>query len=226
MEVKDKIAAFFSQKPVRTYKKGEMIFMPGDQISDVYYVQAGFIRLYCMLADGKELTLNIFKPGTYFPIFLILNSMSNPHYFEAMTPTKLSKIPKGDIMRFLKSEPDVLLDFTTRLSRGLHGLITNIQYSLFGSVHTKLVSTLLLLSKRFGQIQSDGSVNIPIQLTHQDIANIIGVARETTSLEMKKLAQKNLIVDKQRSITVKNIRLLEKEALMDDDLQHNEDYSI
>ncbi len=226
MEVKTKVAAFFSQKPVRTYKKGEMIFMPGDPISDVYYVQTGFIRLYCLLADGKELTLNIFKPGTYFPIFLILNAISNPHYFEAMTPTKLSIIPKSDIVRFMKTEPDVLFDFTTRLSRGLHGLITNIQYSLFGSVHTKLISTLLLLSKRFGVTQPDGSVSIPIKLTHQDIANIIGVARETTSLEMKKLAKKNLIMDKQRSITIRNVRLLEKEALMDDDSQHGEDYSL
>jgi CRP-like cAMP-binding protein len=225
IEVTAKVAAFFSQKPVRSYKKGDMIFMPGDEITDVYYVQTGFIRLYSMLADGKELTLNIFKPGTYFPIFLIFNSISNPHYFQAMTPTKLSKIPKGEILRFIKNEPDVLMDFTTRLSRGLQGLINNIQYSLFGSVHTKLISTLLLLAKRFGEPLPDGAVLIPIRLTHQDVANIIGVARETASLEIIKLTQKHLISDKRRKIIILNVPRLEQEALMDDDTQTG-DYSL
>ena len=225
MEATAKVAAFFSRKPSRVYKKGEMILMPGDPVSDVYYVETGLVRLYCLLGDGKELTLNVFKPQSYFPMFLILNTAANVHYFQAMTATKLSKVTKKDIMNFITREPDVLMDFTKRLSVGLHGLMTSIQYSLFGSVHTRTISALLLLEKRFGQPLSDGSVDITIPVTHQDIANMIGVARETASLEMEKLAKKKLITDTRRKITILDISQLEEEALIDEDAKIS-DYSL
>jgi len=224
-ETLTKVAAFFSQKPVRSYKKGDIILGPGEPISDVYYVQTGLIRLYCLMGDGKELTLNIFKPRSYFPMFLILNNTSNLNYFQAMTAAKLSKSSKEEIVRFIQNEPDVLLDFTKRLSSGLNGLITTIQYSLFGSVHTRIISAILLLAKRFGEPQHDGSLLIAIHLTHQDIANIVGVARETVSIEMEKLANKNLVSDKRRNITILNIPRLQEEALIDDTTQIT-DYSL
>lgn len=225
MEVNAKVAAFFSQKPARSWKKGETILSPGDPISDVYYVQTGLVRLYCLLGDGKELTLNIFKPRSYFPMFLILNNTANLYYFQAMTPAKLLKAHKEDIVHFIKNEPDVLLDFTKRLSVGLNGLMTTIQYSLFGSVHTRVISALLLLSKRFGQSLPDGSVNISIHVTHQDIANLVGVARETVSIEMEKLGKKNLVADKRRNITILSVPRLGEEALIDDETQIT-DYSL
>jgi CRP/FNR family transcriptional regulator len=149
-------------------------------------------------------------------MFLMLNSALNAHYFQAMTSTKLSKVPKREIMQFLKNEPDVLFDFTTRLSSGLNGLITNIQYSLFGPVHTRIISALLLLAKRFGEPLPGGKVLIAIHLTHQDIANIVGVARETVSLEMESLAQKNLLTDNRRKITILNVPHLKEEAFIDE----------
>src|SRR4030042_4798903 len=223
-DVIPKVTAFFSQKPERSCKKGEMILRPGDPISNVYYVQTGLIRFFFLLGDGKELTLKIFKPRLYFPMFLILHDTVNLHYFQAMTASRLSHTSKEEIVHFITNEPDVLLDFTKRLSVGLSGLITTIQYSLFGSVHTRIISALLLLAKRFGEPVPGGSVLIGIHLTHQDIANIVGVARDTVSLEMEKLGKKNLVVDKRRKITILNVPRLKEEALIDDDTQIS-DYS-
>jgi CRP-like cAMP-binding protein len=220
-----KINTFFSQQKIQTYKKGDMIFLPGDPVTDVYFVHAGFIRMYCELGDGKELTLNIFKPGSYFPMFLVLESAPNAYYFQAMTATKLSKVPKDDVVRFLKNEPDVLFEFTRRLTIGLNGLLTNIQYTLFGPVHTRIVSAILFLAKRFGEKLPDGGVRISLPLTHQDIANVVGIARETASIEIEKLVGKDLILDTKKQITIRNVALLEKEALIDDETQVS-DYSL
>jgi CRP/FNR family transcriptional regulator len=138
---------------------------------------------------------------------------------------KLSKVPKDEVVRFIKNEPDVLFEFTRRLTIGLNGLITNIQYTLFGPVHTRIISAILFLAKRFGENLPDGTVRITIPLTHQDIANIIGIARETASIEIEKLAGKNLITDTKRSIIIRSVTRLEQEALIDDET-HVEDYSL
>jgi CRP-like cAMP-binding protein len=218
-EISEKISTFFSQRKIQTYKKGEMILLPDDPIVDVYYVYTGFVRLYCELSDGKELTLNIFKPGSYFPMFLVLDNTPNVQYFQAMTTTKLAKVPKDDVVQFLKGEPEVLFEFTRRLTIGLNGLITNIQYTLFGPVHTRIVSALLFFARRFGKNLVDGSVRIELPLTHQDIANVVGIARETASLEIETLVKKKLIIDVKKYIVVPNISLLKKEAFLGEDME-------
>ena len=212
--IKQTIPAFFSRYPMVGYKKGEIILSPDDPIRWVYYIESGYIRLYNIIESGKELTLSIFKPGSYFPMFLVLGNAPNTYYFESFTPTKLYKAPKEDVIQVMQKEPDVLFEFTSRVSIGLNGLLENMQFLLFGPVHNRVASTLLLFSKRFGEETNDGQRRIILPLTHQDIANSIGVARETASLEMEQLVRKNLISYTHKTITIKNVALLEKEAHM------------
>jgi len=68
-ETTNKIRSFFETFPQVSYKKEEIILRPDDPMPYVYYVESGYIRMYCLLPDGKELTLNIFKPGAYFRCF-------------------------------------------------------------------------------------------------------------------------------------------------------------
>lgn len=191
-----------------------MILQPDDASANIYYLISGFVRMYSIVFDGKELTLNIFKPGSYFPLFLALDNLKNSYFYESISPVTISKAPKDDVVYFVKNNPDVLLEFTMRMSRGTHGLLTNLQYQLFGSVHRRITSTIYLLSKRFGEITKTG-ILISLPLTHQDVANLTGIARETASLELEKLQKLKYISYAHRKITIHNLQFLEKEAFFE-----------
>ena len=210
-----KVHSFFSRYPAASYKKEAIILQPDDPTAHVYYVVSGFVRMYCQLPDGKELTLNIFKPESYFPMFLILGNSPNTYFYQAITPVQLKRVPSGEVVTFLRREPDVLFEFTTRISAGVNGLLSNIQYLLFGPAVSRVASVLLILARRFGE-EKDSAVNIQLPLTHQDIANLIGLTRETTSLEMEKLVKRKIISYNHKQITVHNAQTLAQEVYLED----------
>lgn len=163
--------------------------------------------MYSVLPNGNELTVTIFKPGSYIPLFLAVDNSKNAYYYEAFTEIEVQQAPVVQVVQFLKSNTEVLFDATKRISVGLRGLVENLQFQLFGSVRQRLIATILMLAKRFGE-ETKSAVQITIPLTHQDIADFVGVARETISMEMKKLQNEQSI-----TYTYKHIQVIQKNKL-------------
>lgn len=210
MNTSQKIYTFFSRYPLVAYKKGTMFIQPEDEIAYIYYLRKGFVRMFQIFPDGKELTVNIFQPESYLPLFLVFANAKNSYYFEPLVPSEFFKAPKENVLKFIQSDPEILTEFTTRISIGFNGLLENLQYQFFGSVHDKIAGTLLLLSKRFGKSTEKG-IQIIIPLSHEDIAKLAGIARETTSLELERLSAKKII-----SYTYKHLIIRNTSALGDD----------
>ena len=63
-----------------------------------------------------------------------------------------------------------------------------------------------------GVKKESGEIQIPIPLTHNDVAHIVGVARETVSIELKKFFDKGIINHTGKFILIKNKNKLAKEA--------------
>ena len=166
--------------------------------------------------DGEDLVLNIFKPGAYFPITWILGELPIRYDFITITDVVAYRAPKRDILDYLEENPSELFDLTKRLSMGIVGLSTQIEYLLFGSACNKISSVLLVLFKRFGKEDKNGDVEVEISLTHNDIANMAGLTRETVSIELKKMEKRGIIGWKKKHLIVKNLKLLQQESLIGD----------
>jgi CRP-like cAMP-binding protein len=213
------IRSFYSKYREVSFAKGETILEPGDPVSYVWFVRSGFIRMYNLLPDGKEFTVNIFKPESYFPLFLVLGGSNNSYYYQAITSAVCVRVPEGEVRKFLHANPDVLMEFTGRISRGFDGLLSNIPHLLFGPATSRVTAALIMLAKRFGEKQ-DTRVVIRLPLTHQDIANLVGMTRETTSIEMEKLVKKGVISYQHQQVTVSSLPSLQREVFMDENT-HN-----
>jgi len=211
--VPGKLRRFFTRYKAIVYKKGEIILRPEDEPQGVYYIKEGFVKLSTILEDGKELTLNIYKPGTYFPMMWAIGGISNSYYFQTHITTFIHKAPKQEVLSFLKKNPDVFFELTRRILVGLDGILTNIEHMLCGNSYSRVACAIYLSAKRFGKNPEKDKVIIKLPLTHQDIANIAGISRETASIAIKKLEKKKIISCKHH-IFIVNAKKLEKEALI------------
>lgn len=207
-----KLNSFFSGSKIYRYKKGEIILRGGDAPQGIYFISKGYIRDYSISKDGEELILIIFKPQDFFPMNWVFNNNYNSHYFSAMTPVELWRCPKEKFVAFLKANPDVFFELASHISLRLGGLLQRMEYLAFGNAHEKVASILAICAERFGEKSAKG-IRIPIPLTHKDLAMLVGMTRETVSIEMKKLERKGLIEDNKRSIVVTNMEKLRLESL-------------
>jgi len=125
-----------------------------------------------------------------------------------MTDVVLRKAPTQKVHEFVKSDQEVLFDLTKRISSGLEGFMIRTQYLIRSNAKQKISSSLLLLARRFGQNTSDKKVKILLPQTHEDIANLAGVSRETASLELKKLEDEKIIISEKQIYTINNFQKL------------------
>ena len=208
-----KLENFFSQFKLLRYRKGEVIFRAEDDPPGVFYLKQGYVRLYSLSDQGRELTFNIFKPGSYFSMMWALGGSPNGYFFEALTPVEVWRAPKDRLIEFIKKEPEVLFELTRRILVGLNGILAIMQSLLFGNGHTRVASVLLVAAKRFGKHQKTGEVVIQLPLTHQNIASLAGLTRETTSLVLEKMEKDKLITSDHHFLTIKNIKKFEEKLL-------------
>ncbi|MBI4036245.1 Crp/Fnr family transcriptional regulator [Candidatus Daviesbacteria bacterium] len=209
----DKLSDFFSKYKQLTYTKGEIIIREDDEPAGVYFLKNGYVRMGSIFESGGELTLNIFKPGSFFPMIWAIGELKNSYFCQAMTEVKVYRAPRVEVIKFVKENPEVLYDLTKRILIGLDGMITNIQYLMFGNSYNRIAAAILLLAKRFGE-KLDGKIVINFNLVHQDIAHLAGVTRETASIAIKQLENKGVIGRIKKKFVVKNMGKLTKELFV------------
>lgn len=210
-KLRQKIDDFFGKYSIQNLPKHEIIMTPGQLVTGIFYLRKGLVRMYIKSQRGDILVAHIFRPGSFFLMTWAINNTSNRYYFEAITPVETAKAPLRDVYKFMKAEPEILFEFTGRILRGLTGMITRLEDLTFDTAYQKVESLLLYFAKKFGKKTVKGIV-VDFPLTHREIASWIGSARETASLEIEKLRRNGIITINKRTIIVKDMKKLEKEA--------------
>lgn len=208
----DELEQFFSQFRRLQYKKHEVIIRPHDPPTGVFYLAKGYVRLYGLSESGQELTLIIFKPGDFFPMIWAFNAHNLTQYCEAMTTVELYRTSKEEFRDFVKKNPELLWDVTSKILVRLRGLLERMEYMVFGNAYQKVASILVICAERFG-INQKNEILIRVPLTHKEIANLIGLTRETTSVELKRLENLGIISKRGGQYRIRKMDKLRNEAL-------------
>jgi len=187
-----KIESFFTSYPKRSYKKGELLFLPDQEVTEIFYLSKGHVRMYGLSAQGGEVTLHLFSPGSYFPLLPIMSNALNPYFYEAFSIVEVYVAPKEDAVNFLKSDADVLWHLATRAFQGLDKLTLRVESLTHANASDRLLSILFYLSRHFG-VAKKKSVVFTKTFTHAQIGAFAGLTRETTTREWKKLKEKKLV---------------------------------
>lgn len=203
---------FFSQFQLREYKQGEMIIRADDDPPGIFCLTKGYVRQYIISKSGDELTLHILQPISYFPMIWVVNNTSNIYYYEALTPVEVGRAPRDQVLEFIKNKPDLMFELMSELLNKYEESLTRIQHLVFSDAYRRVISVLLYIAKYFGK--KDGkNVIVDHRFTHQEISDLVGVARETVSIELGKLAQENLITIVDKTMIFEDLSLLEAELI-------------
>lgn len=205
-----KVEGFFSKHKTQKYKKGEILVRADDNPSGIFYLKEGIVKEYAISRRGDELVVNVFKQLAFFPMSWAINESQNTYFFEAVTDVMVFRAPREEVVEFMKANPDVVYDLLSRVYKGTDGMMTRMTYLMAGNAHGRLITELLIQSKRFGK-KSDKSIEVHV--TEKDLAAESGMTRETVSREMKVLKDKKLVSFSKNSLIIKNIQYLEEELI-------------
>ncbi len=204
------LSEFYKQFQIRKYKKGEMLIRADDDPQGIFCLISGYVRQYTISKNGSELTLHILKPVSYFPMVWAINGTPNIYYFEALTPVEVGRAPRDELVNFIKDKPVIIFELMSELLEDYAETLTRVENLVFSDAYRRVISILLYIIKHFGEKRIDGFF-VKHRFTQQDIATLVGIARETASLEMARLEKAGLVRYENHSMVFKNTKKLERE---------------
>ncbi|KHD36224.1 Crp/Fnr family transcriptional regulator [Clostridium acetobutylicum] len=176
----------------RKYRKGQVIFFEGDVEEKLYIVNQGKIKVYRYNNEGREQILYILSEGEFLGDMSLLKKGSFQFNAEALEDTLVCTISKDDFDEIITKNPEITLKILEVLHDRLKNLEDIIQNLSTKDVKVRVASMLLGFAEDFGVEGADGIV-IDLPLNREEMANYIGVTRETISRKLTSLQDENAI---------------------------------
>lgn len=188
------IDALFASGSARRFEHGSVISDPEARPERTFYCASGTLKVTKLLASGREILITILQTGSLWSDRAVLNGYWREVYIEAMEASDVYAIEKAAFEAFLRERPQRLTGFMQRISEQVSDALTLLDDFRGRDVASRLARVLVRFSEQYG-VPTDSGVRIDLPVTHQDLANMIGTARETVSRNMARFRQKGYVRD-------------------------------
>lgn len=191
----------------REYEERQIIYFPDDPCDYVYWIREGRIKITRVSPDQRELTFRHLLPGDMLGEECLSKQQRRNNYAEALEPTILCLMRAEDFQRLVGEEVELARAVAERLSRRVSEVEEVLAETVFNTVRGRVASGLLRLHR--GKSDKGGTA---LRVTHQELANLVGSTRETTTAVLHGLRKDGMIEMANRRVTVLDPAALEHAA--------------
>jgi len=188
-----------------------VIFQKGDPGSSMMAVLRGRVKICARSADGKELVLNILGKDGLFGEIALLDGEPRTADAVALEETDLLVLERSKFTPILAENPDIALRLLGLLCKRLRLTNEYLEDALFLEAPSRLAHSLLRLVPTFGKTVPDG-VLLDVKLSQQQLANLVGISRESVNKQLKEWERDGLISLAKGIVTLRDPHSLEQVA--------------
>jgi len=207
-----RLESLLDKYPVRGITKNRPLLYQGEIPTMAFYVKSGIVKLYNITGEGEERIVGYETEGGLLPIeWLFSRSQVSLYYYDTFTDCELIRIPKDELIDILRTDTRTTQAYLDRTLAMLMGSTIHLHALQQPKARQKLLYIMQYLVLRFGRSIGNKKQIIDLRLTHQEIAYIIGITRETVSTEIGKLVKEGVLATDDYRYVVdmdKAIRLL------------------
>ncbi len=172
-QIKDKLS-------LKRYKKHEVILFEEDTTEYMYIILNGKTKVAQTTEDGKEILLAMHHSGEFFGEMSLLDGKTSPATVVAMEDSSVAIISRQEFYSLIRAQQKVLDNLLLILCSRLRDSWEKIQLLNLKNASQRIKILFLMLSDRYGEKTAEG-VTLNIKLTHQEIAEMTGMTRETVT---------------------------------------------
>jgi CRP/FNR family cyclic AMP-dependent transcriptional regulator len=170
-------------RSVYDYKRNTDVFVQGADADSIFYIQNGQVKVTVTSEQGKEAIVAILEAGQFFGESCLSGQVHRTATAKTLTDCHLMSIEKDAMLKALGDQPAFSQFFIDHLLNRNSRIEGDIVDQLFNSSEKRLGRLLLLLAN-YGKEGSPAIV--PINLSQEALAEIIGTTRSRVSFFMNK----------------------------------------
>lgn len=200
---------------LQSLEKGDELWHAGDAADSLCVVISGRVKVVRHAEQG-DVILEMFGPAETVGVVAVYNHIPYPATAIAMEPTRLLRLSRRDWFDLIENDHAFargLLLQMTRLNMGL----TRKLAAMHGSrVPTRIAGLFLSLAQRLGRQTTEGT-EIPLALSRQEIAELVGTTIESAIRVMSRWNREGLLVTGRDRFVIPDRDKLRAAANVEDD---------
>lgn len=211
---RDEVEGLLDLAVTRRYKPNQVIFNKGDPGDGLLAILDGRVKIGTISAEGKEITLNILGPGDIFGEIALIDGRDRTAHAIAMTRTDLLFLRRDDFMAFLQRNPELTTRLLIILCERIRWVSEIVEDNMFLDLPGRLAKKLLGLARNFGDARPHGT-RIALKLSQTDLAELIGMTRESVNKQLKTWQEEGLIAWDRGYVTIHDMDGMGRLAVTD-----------
>lgn len=191
----------------RKYRKNMVIFMAGEEAEAVYIIKKGKVKISKVTQDGKEHIIHIMSDGDVFAEACLFGVQPYPANAEAIDDSEIYMIKNKELEKLLEANPRIAIEIIKIMSQRLKMISGQVENLALRDAFGKTASLIMQLLKN-ENIELQNGALLKTTLSRQDMANMVGLSRETFTRALSKLKQDKAIDIEKEQIIVVNVERL------------------
>jgi CRP-like cAMP-binding protein len=191
---------------MREVLKKQIIYFPEESSNSVYLIKNGKVKISRLSEDGREIIIAILGPGEIFGESSITEPGSKRDEFaEATEDTLLCLMFSEIIQSLMTNDPNFGFKITKIIGFRFKRIQSRFESLIFKSSEQRVKSFIKDLANEVGQKTNDGTIEIKLRLTHEDIGKLTASSRQMVTTVLNDLEKKNLVSYDRKKILIKNM---------------------
>jgi CRP/FNR family transcriptional regulator, cyclic AMP receptor protein len=182
----DRLERILDGIAIKEVPRGALLNTPAVTPGLMYLVLSGRLRAYQVTADGHELLLELIPEGGFDGLLSVAGKRG--HFTEADDDSVVASLALPTLERLMSLEPRVGMNLIQLIVERLEGREEHLEAIVLHDPTQRLARQLLALGETLGRKQGDRLALTP-RITHQMLADMLGVRRETVTLHIGRLSE-------------------------------------
>lgn len=191
---------------IHRVKRGESVYLQEDPADYFYMVKEGTLRSYWMTESGKQITLELLRPGRIFGSVSFFQEMGRIASVTAVTDARIVSIDRETLRSCFGEHYQLAAEIFEMMGSTTAFLVSQVQNLTIPTARQRIAHALIQLTEEELHAKSPAAGKIPY--SHQQIAELAGLNRVTATRELNRLREEGWIDLGYRTIAVKNLQKL------------------
>ena len=182
----------------RTVAKREVVLQKGATAQFLCFLAEGRLQGVDFTVDGREVGLYFLDPGDYFGELAVIDGRDQPEFIVSVARSRVIFIPRQVVRPLLFSDPSIAEQVGSRLAKRLRDSAAQRKILGMANPLQRIAAQLTQLAQQSAQATQAAQaaknaviVNAP---THQELAIMINLSRETVTRAFQVLQAKGLVI--------------------------------
>jgi CRP-like cAMP-binding protein len=195
----DAISAALSGIEPRSVEQGTLLYTPGADPPRLFLVLEGRLRTFQLTPDGRRVLFGLVEAGDIDGVLTLHGHLG--HFSEAERRSTIATLSRAELDAVIRADPVVAYNLVWLVTARLGRREEQVSALATRNPTQRIARQLLEIASTSGE-NENGKVVIRRRLTHQMLADMVGLRRETVTIHLRQLARTGAVTRSGRNLVL------------------------